>query len=358
MTTAMFRGSRGLAAAATVAACAASSRPAGAQAATRVDYSASAGCPDEGAFVARVRARTSRLHPPSSGEAASEYRVQVTAREAGARGTLTVIEPSGATSSREVEGDTCESVVEALALIAALALDPDASTAALPPMPAPAPSTPKASSAPAQGAAGGDTPSVISRDTAAGARSEPPALAPWAGHLAAIAGAELTSGLTPGALVGPALSVEAVWRRRDRPRAVEPVLDVRLGVSRLAASVPAQVGSARFTWTLGRLEGCPVRVVVGSFEALPCVRFDGGDLQAVGLGVDLPRPAASRLWLSLGALGRLRWTPLAPIFLEVDAGVSAPLVRDRFYFDTPPTTIYDVPALAAIAGAAAGGRFW
>jgi hypothetical protein len=344
--------------AATVAACVSSSRPADAQTATRIDYSASPGCPDEGAFVARVRARTSRLRAPAPGEGASEYRVQVTPMAAGARGSLTVVEPSGATSSREVEGDTCESVVEALALIAALALDPDASTALLPPMGASAPSSPTASSAPAQGAAAGEPPRAIARDAPVEARSEPPAPSPWAAHLAAMAGAELTSGLAPGVLVGPALSVEAIWRQRDWPTAVEPVLDVRLGVSRLAATVPAHVGSARFAWTLGRLEGCPVRAVVGSFEVLPCVRFDGGDLQAVGLGVDLPRPAASRLWLSLGALCRLRWTPLPPILLEVDAGVSAPLVRDRFYFDTPPTSIYDVPALAAVAGGAAGGRFW
>jgi hypothetical protein len=341
-------------------ACVAWSRVAGAQLAARVDYSASTGCPDAEAFVARIRARTSRLRSPLRGEAASEYRVQVTPSESGARGTLTVVDPSGARSSRDVEGDTCESVVDALALIAALALDPDASTAPLPPIAAAAaaPSTPPTPSAPAQGVAADDRPRATARDAATPPRAEHGGDSLWTGHLAATAGADLTSGLTPGVLVGAALSLEAIWRPRASRTGVEPLLDVRLGISRAASTVPAPVGSGRFTWTVGRLEGCPLAAVVGSFEALPCVRFDGGELQALGLGVDLPRPAASHPWFSLGALGRLRWTPLAPIFLEVDAGVSASLVRDRFYFDTPYTAIYDVPALAAIAGVAAGGRFW
>jgi hypothetical protein len=158
-------------------------------------------------------------------------------------------------------------------------------------------------------------------------------------------------------LFGPVLSVEASWPWPwSQPRS-GLILDIRLGVTRASATVPADVGSAKFTWTLGRVEACPLVAHLGSLEALPCVRFDGGELQATGVGVDTPL-SASRLWLSLGLLGRLRWTPLAPIILEIDAGLSAPLARDRFYFDAPQTAIYDVPALSAIAGAAAGGRFW
>jgi hypothetical protein len=291
-----------------------------------------------------VRARTDRLQLAGEAGASTLYRVRAAAAAAGAHGTLEIVEPSGPASSRAVDAATCDEAVDALALIVALAIDPNASTAphallsAPAPTPAPAPEQPPPAARP------------VAMAPAPRATAQPTR---W--RFAATAGATFVTGAAPALLVGPAVSIEAAAEPPGTGVAAAPA--VRLGFVRAASpTVSAGVGAARFTWTVGRLEGCPVRAALGAWEAMPCVRFDGGVLEATGADVDVPS-AASRPWLAVGGVARVRWRPGA-FFLEVDGGVSAALTRDHFYFDQPPTTIYDVPGAGAQGDVAAGARFW
>jgi hypothetical protein len=324
-----------------------SASPAFAQHAARVEYSVDATCPGQDDFLARVRARTDRLERTTpDDEATPVYRVSATVTEGAAHGRLEMVDPSGI-SARDVDGVTCEDVVDALALVLALAIDPNASSAPIAPALAP-----PADALPA--AAPPIAPAPV-----------PPRL-----HVSGAAAGELTGGIAPKVLLGPTFYVEVDWLREDAAGSpesgravgpslqVRPIVDVRLALSLASTSTTSStVGSADFSWTVGRAEVCPVGAFWGTVAAMPCVRFDAGVLGATGRGVDVPS-TKSRPWLAAGALARVRWTIARPIFVEVDGAVLAPIVRDHFYFARPQTTVYDVPAAGAEAGAAVGARFW
>jgi hypothetical protein len=321
-----------------LAALLASLVPAHASAQTRaaIEYSADPDCPPREVFVAEVRARTDRLLSPSAGAPSAVYRVRAELTAGGARGTLAVVEASGATSSRDVEGATCQGVVDALALVLALAVDPNASTTRL-------------ASTASSAATHVERPAVQPAGRPA---------TPWRGHLGASTGAELNDGITPAMLVGPVLGLEASWERVGQGLRVEPVLEIRAAVTRAqSGTIGAAVGAAQFTWTAGQLDVCPARVIAGGIEAAPCARIEGGVLDATGLQVDVTQ-SDSRPWLAIGGLARVRWTPLDPLFMVLDGALSRAVVRDHFYFSRPQTTIYDVPAVGAGMSLSAGVRFW
>ncbi|HLK35581.1 MAG TPA: hypothetical protein VKU41_02435, partial [Polyangiaceae bacterium] len=94
----------------------------------QLGYQASSGCPDQAAFVARVRARTARAALVAPGTGPGDVRafdVEVAAGDP-ARGRLTLRGPHHAEGTRRVQAATCDEVVDALALVVALAIDPRA----------------------------------------------------------------------------------------------------------------------------------------------------------------------------------------------------------------------------------------
>src|SRR5947209_8250423 len=95
----------------------------------RVDYDAPASCPDRARFVARVRARTPRV--TIADDASTTLRARITLRDRGFAGEIALVE-GGHETQRRVAGESCAEVVEALALIAAVAVDATASTATNP----------------------------------------------------------------------------------------------------------------------------------------------------------------------------------------------------------------------------------
>ncbi|MGH7294495.1 MAG: hypothetical protein ACRELB_06170, partial [Polyangiaceae bacterium] len=97
----------------------------------RIEYAAPPTCPPESAFFAQLRARTSRVTRAATGARARTFAVTVVPRGRRIAGHLVIRDPDGATAAeRDVAGDTCEEVVEALALVTALSVDPGAVTRA------------------------------------------------------------------------------------------------------------------------------------------------------------------------------------------------------------------------------------
>lgn len=91
-----------------------------------LDYQAPAGCPDARTFERLVQGRTSRINF-SSGGANTQFIVRVKRTGDGYSASLSRRESTGkALAAREVSGRECATVVDALALTAALSVDPDA----------------------------------------------------------------------------------------------------------------------------------------------------------------------------------------------------------------------------------------
>ncbi len=354
--------------------------------AVRVRFDAPPGCPDGTRFFDEFRARARHVRAASSDEAALVLRVTVT-RDGGATGTLVVEEPTHATRPRIVRGRTCEEVVSALALAAALAIDPHAamtlarSDAAADRVSADASGNlddalaPKNDDAlaPQNDASSEATPLVDASALSSNASERdasaplPPAAAespadsgtapflapharPWtytAGALFDVVGA---GGL--GAVVGA-----SAFLRVDRDVAALLAPAFRLGVAAYGdRAVDATAGAARFTWWVGQLDVCPVRFPVGARVRLePCAGAEVGVLVASASGVT-DEQSHARPWVSVRGLARLEWTVFGPVALEAYAGLRAPITRESFVFD-PDTHVYTPPSLMVAGGMGLGAHF-
>src|SRR4029077_9671995 len=80
-------------------------------------------CPNEQAFVSAVAARGSL--PRRDDHDARRFEISITQRESGFAGTLRVHSAQNESAVREVTGASCAEVFNALAVVAAIALQPD-----------------------------------------------------------------------------------------------------------------------------------------------------------------------------------------------------------------------------------------
>ena len=283
----------------------------------RVHYAAHAGCPDGESFVAQLLARTPRARPAADDELARTFVVRISAQGTGSRGVLTLSGAESDEAAREVSARRCGDVVSALALIAALIVDPDASTSPLAPPPAPAahdepPNAVTASPGPDRG---------VATFAGAAARRDIEQIL-----LSGALGAELMGAVAPHPVLLPRVSLELSWQRKSL---VAP--SVRLSFGRGETDVGVgNVGRAKFVWVSGRLELCPIGISpVKKSMIRPCAAFEGGALTAGG--VDIPEPREeTRPLLAAAALARASFSVAGPVELELYGGIEAPLVRDEY----------------------------
>ncbi len=245
-------------------------------------------------------------------------------------GELHVVYADGSEARRAVDGETCESVVDALALMSAMALNPTTARAAAEPAvePPPAPSPP-------------DAPPADLR---------PPLDAEAGTHVAVGAGGGVALGMAPVAAPDAAVYVELA---RTTGALWSPSL--RLGVD-YATSGDAAVtgGSVQLGRTDATLDGCPFRWSPGPLRLTPCLHVEAGAVNASGLGVT-PDRSALRPWVGAGLLGSVRYVATRRFFVEVSGGVRAALVRDRFFFEPDSAvTVFQAPVVSGFAGAAVG----
>lgn len=299
----------------------------------RLRYSAPASCPNAESFLGQVAARTPLARPARGGEPATSLIVSIRDVQGGSAGTLELRAPGSVTSTRGVSAAQCEQVVTALALMTALAIDPNASTAPVqePPVAPPA------------------------KVAALGPAPPPPSgpLARWRWRTGA--SFEALGGVAPDPvlLVRPFFEVE-----RERHSAWSPALRVSGG--RAHAIVPGGSGAGEFTLWTGRLEGCPLRLSASRAVRLsPCLVVDAGQLRAVGNGIS-PAEQVDRPWLSAGLAGRLEFRLLEVLAIELAIELAGevffPIVRDRFFIDTD-VTLYRAPPVAGGAVIGLGMQF-
>ena len=235
-----------------------------------------------------------------------------------------------------MQADTCSDVVDALALMVALAIDPGAVN--------PVPAAPSARA-----------PEVLSAAASAPASSLAPAARSHddGGMLGGVDFAVATDVMPQLVLAGsPYVGWRATGARLFAP-------SFRLSFI-LAGSGTLDVtgGTARFTWTVGRLDGCPIAWPRGALRVSECVRLEGGTLEvAGGMGVTAPR-SSPRGWAAIGPLARAEWSFLPPVFVDAEAGALVRVTQDRFYFNPGMTTAFEVPALGVTAGVGVGALFF
>jgi len=90
----------------------------------RLEYWAHGKCPDADEFSLRLRARAPALRPAVDSEPAVAFYAELAEGNGSAYGRLTTRSLDGREITRDVGGPTCDDVVTALALIAALSLEP------------------------------------------------------------------------------------------------------------------------------------------------------------------------------------------------------------------------------------------
>jgi hypothetical protein len=312
-------------------------------------YEAPDRCPSASAFRAGVDSRTARADwvTPDQDPDATVLEVVLDVDGNGTRGRLTVTERGRPPAAPRVVTDaTCATVVDALALVAALAIDPQASLApTLTPIPEPSaqPEAPEPSEPPEAPLSYDpmEPPEPPPERPRARMEAPPDEAASWRWSLGAQVG--LTSALGQGSL--QVVPVHADLRRFDadwRPSA-------RLGFSVLVPSeMVSSFGTARVVRYAGQLTLCPAGLDIEAFRFAPCAGVEIGMFQAQGLDVDQAR-TARELWAAALIAVRTSARLGGPVLLDVEAGIAVPITRPRVIIEPDHLVVEAAPVAAILA---------
>ena len=314
--------------------------------AIRIEYVAAASCPSADSFRARFFARTDRARAARDEDDANArtVRVRVTGGARRFAGSLIVEEGRTPRGERSVSARTCLEVVDALALIAALTVDPEASTTA------------NGGAPPAQRPLDPLDGLFFLHQDEANETATPLRLAPrgppplpgaaWA------AGATLgvRSGVGPALVPTAGLFIDLEWPGRSfRPSARATLMGA------LPSEATRGDRSATFQWLGGRFDLCPLRTAFGRFVVTPCLAVETGTLLATA-GANVPDGQRERrAWVATGGLATATFYVLPHAFVGAEAGALALLLRERFYFD-PTVTVFEPPPVSVLAGLVVGVR--
>ncbi|HEY5956205.1 MAG TPA: hypothetical protein VIV60_06620 [Polyangiaceae bacterium] len=341
-----------------------------------LDYSASAGCASRAEFVAQAQARTAVARFSDSPGGGRQFRVTVGQMNGHAVGRVSVGRGTSVGSAREVYAQDCNEVVRALALIVALALDPDASLTVE--------STPTANpNAPAPPAVfemheNGVSQSAAARGSALltpkGTFKGPPITHVWlvraqvqlnlrSPHVLAF-GVHAGATVWPSSPTVPALAWALSLAAEDWP-SLHGIPSVRLSVQRSTSAIvhSSRGSSAKLASTAARLALCPLQLDLTTDAALLlCAGADMGRLTAAGYGGELSSTAKrQRPWLAIVESARLRLGLGRDLYTDIEGGVSEPLWRDAFEFGdpgAPAVAIVTTPPLVLWLNLGFAVRFW
>jgi hypothetical protein len=338
--------------------------------ALQVEFDAPAGCSNADAFYEGVLSRMQQARRASPGEDAVRLGVRLTRVGNKVRGQLRLIDAPGDADTRTVDGATCDEVVEVLSLTAALALAWKPARPPLPPRPTPAPTTARASStasksgataAPATSASATPAPEVIATPPAAPEPPPPPPEPPPADvvrierpqpedpalrrYRVALGARGVAAGvMSPSVSFGGAVDL-----RLGKLDAEGTGPSLGLSFLYVPNDFLRTADDARVRWTAIAVTGCPGWSAGKVASVEPCAQVIGGWLEATGVGLTNPR-SAGRSWWSVGALlrvaARLGWG----FSLELEAGLSVPLIERRFITSTPERIVGETPTIAPMVG--------
>jgi len=293
----------------------------------RLVWSSSADCGNAANFLAELQERTTRLRQADKGEHAITLIVETFRVAGGVRGELTMRRPDGDVTTREVPGLDCREVESAIALIAALMVDPLAG-------------------APERAVVHGPPTAVA--PTSESDRSMPASPAwSWRAEQRLTARTAVAPRLTWGQAWGLMLTREASW--------AHPSVALFGHLAHATTSKPA--GSAELEFAAAELVLCPVGLRPdASWDLRACGAFQLGRLR--GIGFQTADPATKAIvWSSASLELQGRYQLLGPLWLGWQGAVSAPFSRENFYLD-PSQVLHRVPAWGLSFGVGLGLRFF
>lgn len=300
-------------------------------------------CPRQSSFERRIEQMTPKalFVPESTDPTHAELQISIRGGSSALyTGTASYRSMRGqAATERRISSRSCESVVRALALVAALAIDPDAHPAAADPddEPPPPPDEPPAKPTPANVE---PRPAVAARPSP---RHDPPLpRLPWIRTFGVLA--TLATGRAPEPLLGARVAFDL---QRALPRnGAFFRFDVGAQLD-FASSRPFDGALARghFDSTTVGLRTCPLGVRPGLdwVDLGACLGARLGAAFAEGRGFDRPASGVS-FWGEGIVSSRLRLGS-PRIAAELSLGLAAHAVRPTYYRDVPLQTIYQVPWL-------------
>lgn len=268
------------------------------------------GCPND-TFALQVLRRVPSAKLAAPNEPALSMQVRLSTEPGIVRGRLTLQESNGFVTERDVTGASCAEVTAALALIAAVFLDPNA-TADQPPK-VPPRAEPQPDSAEARGV--------------------------WRVGVGPAVGVH--GATAPRFTPGLALVVQAAL---ERDRGLSPLFSVSL-MRGLTSRVEVQTSVATLRFTAARLQACPVAWPrAGNLRFRPCGLIEAGVLDAAGTETSDPQRVRAP-WLAPGGALRAELNLSTILMISLDAGFVVPLFRPEFYFDpdAPETVAFEVP---------------
>lgn len=331
--------------------------------ALRVTYVAPANCPSAAEFERAVLARVTVPVSFTADAPTKFFDVQLKTDAHGVVAVLMVRDGAHPESARQFRTETCEQALQALAVVAALAVDPNAaisersaadaasSPEVAPPAVAPAapPAPPAKVEPPRQ-----PLPRAARPTTRASTASQPPQPA-VSSKRAIYADAQVRFGSSwgpaPVALLNAGLGVAV-----EGPRVALTSPRFALAADAASTRLGPSATEGSFTWLVARARVCPQRFAFASSIALDaCLAFDGGLLRASGDPGSAHPLERNRPWLSVGVEPELRYRR-AGFFAAIALGGLFPLTRDRFLFDSGHV-VHAVPPVTLSLSANAGHAF-
>jgi len=277
----------------------------------RLEYWADGACPDAAEFARQIQTRAPGLRLAEGAEPALGFYAELAEHGGDATGRLTARSPDGREMVREVRGPTCSDVVTALALIAALAADPNqpwddkAATASRPTKP------------------------VLRHvpDEPAPEFVEPPPDPKERWTFGIGAGVSFESAIAPN----PGYGLNIAFDAEGPGSAWRPLLS--LSAIRAITSSPqiSNGNTTRFDWFTFRFALCPARWPEETpLFIRPCAFFDGGFL-----GGEVGGHAQTKAWTALGTFLRTEALVAEVLSFQLDGGLTVPLNRASFTGSTP-----------------------
>jgi len=314
----------------------------------QVEFDAPAGCSGADAFFSSLRSRTDEARQAEGNEPHTTLQVRLTRTRGRVLGELRMVDDRGGTDTRKMQGASCDDVVQALSLTAALALDPNAllsapATAPIPTVPAEpgadATATPAASKpATAKRAADEDAAEAAAESDATPTRSQ--LHDPWFELGAGAMGTALLA-----AQASPGIAVSSRWTPVGSG-VLHPTLG--LAFAHVRNDVLRSPGAVQVSLTGLVATACPLRFSASIVTIQPCALLVAGWLAASGRQ-DTYSYEVDHLWLSAGGVLHLSALLGGGLSLDLDGGVSAPFFKRRFYSTTPNKIVGETSSISLIS---------
>ncbi|HYQ44584.1 MAG TPA: hypothetical protein VER11_21520 [Polyangiaceae bacterium] len=288
----------------------------------RLEYWANGSCPDAAEFARQIQTRAPRLRLAEADEPALGFYAELAERAGAATGRLTARSADGREVVREVRGPTCQDVATALALIAALAADPNQPVEE---------KAPQSTTTPAP---------VRSRVLDEGAPPlEPPEPGPhWTFGVGVGVGFESSIAPSPGYGLHIAFDAEGYPGSAFRP------LFSLSAIRAFKSDKATQGGNTNFDWVTFRIAACPARWPEETpLFIRPCAFADagflGGEVEYEGNHQSQTEP-----WFALGGFLRTEALVAEVLSFQLDGGITVPVAHPSFSAGDGQPIAFQVPS--------------